>query len=265
MGTDASATELGEGYVGDISSYADFIMSSEIPNEYKNGTRPVLYDDAGGLFYCHIKHAANSASSSQQCRDAGGVYLDSITDVRSMYSFIDAVRGNGSYQASNNVFSGTPVVSVVSSEQQDVELSKGGTGSKMNFQTLVRPRLNEEILHSSSASSVCSKKPVVSLVFLDNSGTHKGTVNLNENNLQDSLSCRNFAQVHEDVKNRYSAYENVISSKRDEDQWSLMRKDNIQVPSGATKLRVQLKAVAEGSGSTVDSILFTRTEFKLHN
>lgn len=248
----------GEGVYGDISRYADYIMK-ELPAVYRNGSRPILYDDAGGLFYCHVKQATSGAT---QCRDhqTAGAIVGSKVDVRSMYQFIDATRGIVSYSGSNNILPSEPVLQVDTSRSVDIAITDSSKRN-LTFQSLVRARLNDSTLHSATGSSTCSKVPEVTLRFYNAGGTLLSTSKVGTSYFQTPLQCRNFKQVFLDSSAALSDRSDVTINM-DDDQWTVLKRENIYVPPHTARVNFTFDGV--GDSATVETLLFSRSEYKLH-
>ncbi|XOV79846.1 MAG: hypothetical protein ACFHVJ_02550 [Aestuariibacter sp.] len=286
----------GEGYYGDISRYADYMMT-EYPEEYLTGPNSIIYDDAGGLLYCHIKHAVGQYSGNKQCRDSDrgdGKLVLSISDVRSMYAWMDATREvsesarRQTYRTNTQFTPNTPIHLAAPSVSTVIDVTNGE--NRIDFQSLVRARLTEEFLHSGTKSSECTKRAKLRLEFTLSNGTKQ----TEEKYFPiAALQCDNFLQSKDNIFNKitpelqaeiYARWDPAqhgtkpasashvaldisdLQVSLDEDQWKLFEVNDIVIPANTTKITMSLMAteLSANDEHKVEGILYYRPDYRLY-
>ena len=259
------------GAYGDITRYADYIMT-EAPVVYRNSTRPTVYDDHGGLFYCHVKHAVNdNIASSRQCRSGIG----SVSEVKALYQFINATRNSTvAYQGTNNLLPREPLLKVAPGTTRISDKKDVGTYGQLTVQAMVRARLKDDMLHRRTGFEGCPVQPVVMVDFYNSNGVLISSKSIDKPNQQPiitPLNCRNFKSVadgiREDLDNgRYFTPDDFgarssLSLNLDIEQWELLN-NTVSIPSETEYFKVRFTSQGTNSGE-VDSFLYHRPEFKL--
>lgn len=286
----------GEGYYGDISRYADYMMS-EYPEQYLTGPNAIIYDDAGGALYCHIKHAVGQYSGNRACRasDKGYGELElSISDVRSMYAWNNATRQSNAsgrkatYKTNTNFDPHNPIQEAKPSVA--INIAVNGQ-NRLDFQSLVRARLTEAYLHSATKTTECTKRPKIRLEFTLSNGSVQSTEKLFP---LAELQCDNFLQSKDNIFNKeQAAFKQLIfdkwiadghanppssaaaiqldiqnmKSSLDEDQWKLFKENGIVIPAGTVNIKLSLMGseLSSTDANKVESILYYRPDYRLYN
>ncbi|WP_157576971.1 hypothetical protein [Pseudoalteromonas rubra] len=195
------------GYYGDISYYADYI-ATDFPPQYSNGSKSFLYDDNGGLFFCYVQYAIGKSDGCDAIsyhQEGGKDYIytydlvESISDVRAMYSFIGTTRGFQKYSADNKIKPATPLNDVNVNQSITIDITENVANARyLSFNTLVRSRLHPYLQKGSAAAiSNCSAKPVVTFTFKDDSNNQIGSpsyLELGQEILQQK-ACRNIKDL----------------------------------------------------------------------
>ncbi|RRS10469.1 hypothetical protein EAG18_00070 [Pseudoalteromonas sp. J010] len=283
------------GFYGDLSYYADYIMT-QFPEDFRNGKRSFLYDDNGGLAYCYTKYAIGIKDAC-----SAGVYVnakfyiwelvESISELRSLYSLVDVTRSaknnggstNKVFKGDNNLFPEEPIIKLHSSSRElksskvhrNISISPG---QSISVKSLVRARLLESIafrrykpLNRDKENDliVCSDKPVIKISFFDaNSKVLKtDTIELAAEELKHACLTHEMKQAFYEGGKGSARPNNEFGSGfwTDIDYWSVLEKTFI-APTGTNSASIKLEAVSntQEAQSNLEAYLFYRPEYKVH-
>ncbi|PCK31816.1 hypothetical protein [Pseudoalteromonas piscicida] len=301
-------TKYTDGFYGDLSYYTDYIMT-QFPPEFRQGKRSFLYDDNGGLAYCYSQYARGLKNSCVAGRYIKGDnsqdkfhrwdLVESISDLRSLYSFIEATRSakknNGlatkAFQGDNNIFPKEPIIMLtnhdiipgkVSSKKLDnIAISSGQT---ISVKSLVRARLLEEVAFKSDITGIkeddlvrCSAEPRVRVSFYDTNNTLLLEQNVGLTKEQFKYACLTHAMKSAYFEGGRGEERGINPSghqyagKRaygsgfwpDADNWELL-KGEFTAPSQAVKASISLEAVSTGLPNNLEAYMFYRPEYIIH-
>ncbi|WP_340677785.1 hypothetical protein [Paraglaciecola sp.] len=304
------------GYYGDISYYFDYVMT-QFPAPFRNGQRSFAYDDNGGVLLCYAEYVRGNKNfcnatafmdvTSYSC-DAGqgDVCVDvcklvndslpaqctpnrqwwveswdlveSVSDVRSMYSFIEATHTakrtggyvTGSYLGDNNLFPAEPIIELHpdKTKSKTIEERIAVTPNQLvSAKALVRARLLEPVAFKNEDNEIesCSAQPQITLSFYKNEHDAQPftseSVALDSSKLQ--YACMtHYRKLHYNNGGKGTTKGNYSGFWPDVDMWELLAKDFV-VPSHATHMKITLETAVTGHKNNLEAYLFYRPEYKI--